>query len=544
LAATLVETGIYPEEILVVSFSRAAVDVVRKRTGHVVDQGSGVDIATLDSLAARIRSELLGDGETGLRGYDNGIRRATELLSGADEPVLGGLRHLVVDEVQDVVGVRARFVLALLTHGIPADCGFTLLGDPLQSLYDFQIDRKDPIDGAAFLDEVRARFAPVERELTGEYRSRSSETAIAAASRSRFAALPPANRLAELEGIVADLPPLGDFDQDAVEDIGAWPGTTALLCDTNARAALAAETAAGGGIRVELGTDQTEAALPSWIAEFVANVPGSRLDRAGFLELAAARDVHDADEKWRLLVAVTKARGDLDPSRLADALASGIGDRRLRRESSVPVVATTVHRAKGAEFDNVVLIDSGDWVQDDDGADASSRRLFVALTRGRARLTRARGVRVRSWYKQRGTDGRPFWVKRPRGPRGGAVELILDAARARALGPVACDLAPYVGARVEWSRTEDLVDVDGREVPSWTASVDDVRVARTGEDFGVLVRGLAFNKSQVPRLTGGRVEGLETVIGPARTVGRGRHGIWQGARVVGALSLDWTVETE
>ena len=54
----LIEHDVYPEEILVISFSNVAVDVVRTRTKDVVDEGRGVDCATIDSLAARVRGEL------------------------------------------------------------------------------------------------------------------------------------------------------------------------------------------------------------------------------------------------------------------------------------------------------------------------------------------------------------------------------------------------------------------------------------------------------------------------------------------------------
>jgi DNA helicase II / ATP-dependent DNA helicase PcrA len=541
LAENLVESGVYPEEILVLSFSRIAVDVVRERTQNVVDQGQGVDLATVDSLAARIRRELEAEDPVFLS-YEHNIRRATELLPDTEKPVLADIRHLVVDEVQDLVGARARFMIALLQHGIGADCGFTLLGDPLQSLYDFQIGKKDPLDNETFLEEVRTRFGPVERELTGEYRARSPETALPSAKRCELANAASVNRRAVLEALVADLPPLGDFDQDAVDDIIGWPGRTALLCDTNIRSLLVAGAAARHGLVVKLGTDRTDPVLPAWIAELLSDVTKVCLDRPGFLALAADRGLENAEEKWRLLTMLTDARGSLDLSRLAGALMSETRGRRPTDESSVRVVATTVHRAKGAEFDNVVLIDPDSWFQDDD-PDPSSRRLFVALTRGRSRLTRANGIKTRGWRKQRVPGGRCVWVKRPRGRRGGAVEIGLEAACARALGPVPHHLSGLVGAEVEWDRTDDLIDVDGHALPSWTASVDGVQVARTGEDLGAVIRRCAFRCSSMPSLAGGRVEGLETVVGPTRDNGPGRHGFWLGARVVGSLHLDWTVRT-
>ena len=72
---------------------------------------------------------------------------------------LGAMRHILIDEVQDLVGYRAEFVLALLEA---TDCGFTLFGDPAQSIYGFQLGKQDS-------DMTSTGFF---RELAGRYGSR------------------------------------------------------------------------------------------------------------------------------------------------------------------------------------------------------------------------------------------------------------------------------------------------------------------------------------------------------------------------------------
>src|SRR4051812_15227070 len=111
----LVETGdVMPaDELLVISFSRAAVGAVRRRLAGAPGEGRLVTVRTLDSLAA-VAVDDLADDEPVWRGYDEAIRRAATLVQGEDWDYLEGLRHLIVDEVQDVVGVRAHFLLALL----------------------------------------------------------------------------------------------------------------------------------------------------------------------------------------------------------------------------------------------------------------------------------------------------------------------------------------------------------------------------------------------------------------------------------------------
>jgi hypothetical protein len=204
------------------------------------------------------------------------------------------------------------------------------------------------------------------------------------------------------------------------------------------------------------------------------------------------------------------------------------------REPSTKVVASTVHRAKGQEFDNVVLIDPESWFTDPDSEGPAARRLFVAMSRARSRLTRGRGISTKFWRKESRED---VWLKTS--PRGkGTVAIIIEPCHARHLGPVTQDLSPTVGAAVTWSRTDDIVTVESDELPSWLASVDGVNVARTGETFGRLVRRLAFG-DRVPGLSGGRVEGKETLVGASVGSGPGRHGLWVGARVSGPLSFEW-----
>lgn len=95
-----------------------------------------------------------------------------------------------------------------------------------------------------------------------------------------------------------------------------------------------------------------------------------------------------------------------------------------------------------------------------------------------------------------------------------------------------------VGLAVAWGEAEETTTVDGHVVPTWTASVEGVEVARTSEDFGVMVDRLSF-RGRVPALRGGRVEGLETVVGPPGHTGPGQYGFWVGARISGPITFEW-----
>lgn len=529
----LLEHGVYPEEILVISFSNVAVDVVRARTRNVVDEGRGVDCATIDSLAARVRLEL-GEVEPRLKGFDESVLRAVRMLEKADDVVLPEIRHVIIDEVQDVVGVRARFVLALLGRAFDEGVGFTLLGDPMQSLYDFQIGAEEAMSSEALLDAVRKRYGAETVLLTGEYRSRTAEARAVALARPELEGLTPSDQLLRLRELSAVLPPLGELDQDAADDIAAWQGRTALLCDTNARAALVAARFAGLGLPVELAASAIDPSLAPWIAELLAQRDSVTVSFDDFMQLADAGGVGDAEGKWRTLVRVSRSRRGLDLRELSAGLAARRYPPDLLREPGAPAIASTVHRAKGQEFENVVLVDPESWFSEPHEQGPAARRLFVAMSRARSRLTRGRGISTKYWRKEP-LEG--FW--RQTSPRGrGTLGVVLEPPHARHLGPIEHDLSSTVRAAVEWTRTDDIITVDSEELPSWTASVDGIDVARTGEAFGSMIRHLSFG-GRVPRLSGGRVEGTETLVGAPASSRSGRHGLWVGARVSGPVTFEW-----
>ncbi|GAA3694542.1 hypothetical protein GCM10022399_08900 [Terrabacter ginsenosidimutans] len=529
----LIEEDLYPEEILVISFSNVAVDVVRRRTKDVIDEGRGVDCATIDSLAGRVRSEL-EDGEPRSAGYDDAVARAAKLLEAAEEPVFPDVRHVIVDEVQDVVGVRAEFVLALLDRAFEDGVGFTLLGDPMQSLYDFQLDADEGMSSEAFLAAVRERYDAETVELRGEYRSRSSEARAVALARSDLSQLGSSDQLLRLRDLAADLAPLGELDEDAAEDLAAWGGTTALLCDTNARAGLVAAQMSGLGLPVELAAAAADPTLDPWIANLLAGRESGSISFDDFIRTAASSGLDDAEGKWRTLVKVARSHRELELRDLSARLRSRRLPPELLRQPQSKVVASTVHRAKGQEFDNVVLVDPESWFVEDKASAAAARRLFVAMSRARSRLTRGRGISTKFWKKDQ-REG--VWLRTSFRGRG-ALGVILEPHHARHLGPTAYDLSSVARVAVTWTRADDIITVDSEELPSWVAEVDGLDVVRTGEDFGRLVRRLSYG-DRLPNLTGGRVEGTETLVGDPAPTGPGRHGLWVGVRVGGPVSFEW-----
>ena len=124
--AGLIRSNLSPGQVLVLSFSRSAVRTLTRRLTvvasadeHVVEELRYVAVRTFDSWAFRIL-RLLGHDPSELlrRAHDENIAAVTNAITGpACEHVrqlIGDRRHLIVDEFQDLPGVRGELVLALL----------------------------------------------------------------------------------------------------------------------------------------------------------------------------------------------------------------------------------------------------------------------------------------------------------------------------------------------------------------------------------------------------------------------------------------------
>jgi len=118
--AWLIDHGrISPNNIWLISFTRTAVQEIRNRIGEFLADGTAaysVRIATLDSHAWMIHSGF--DRNTELLGsYDENIRELTRKIKEDRDGLLSEylqiVEHLIVDEAQDIVGIRADLVMEI-----------------------------------------------------------------------------------------------------------------------------------------------------------------------------------------------------------------------------------------------------------------------------------------------------------------------------------------------------------------------------------------------------------------------------------------------
>jgi len=111
-------------------------------------KAAAIRIATIDSHAWSIQSGFnISASLSG--GYEDNIKNVIGMIR-ENEGVfeyLTGLKHLFVDEAQDVVGVRVELLLELI-HALPKDSGVTVFCDEAQAIYGFtEEDNLDDLHG-------------------------------------------------------------------------------------------------------------------------------------------------------------------------------------------------------------------------------------------------------------------------------------------------------------------------------------------------------------------------------------------------------------
>ncbi|WP_204263540.1 UvrD-helicase domain-containing protein [Geodermatophilus normandii] len=546
------------DDLLVLSFSRAAVAAVQ---GRVRGDSSlaAVTVRTFDSLASRLLLEA-GEDVEGLR-FDPRVRAATELLEkpDSDVPTVDLLRHVVVDEVQDLVGDRAELVLALLRR-LDADAGFTVLGDPLQAVFDFVLDEsRSSTTSTQLLDALRAGLDAVDLPLEHHYRAQTAETRVVVGLGDRMRkAKSGRSRLNKVRHHVDGLPPVGALE-DLVRLLPRWTGRTALLCDTNGQAMLISRELDELSVSHRLRRPAEQLSVPSWVAGVLAESPTRHVDRAMFDRMVDESPLVVPDTAWRLLKATERRRRaprELDLVELAAHIAAGDVPVELADAGDADVVVSTVHRAKGLEFDNVVVVEQPERAADepDDRADDErARELYVAVSRARCRLATVKSPSTRGLYRDRRPPGR--WVHAYKSWQTNAFEFQLsDVERKRPYGD-----EPEAAQEVQRLLRSELaaagLPVEGgldprRSTPS--APVYELSVC----GHPVAITSAAFAAALVQRLNRAwrnhpgppvalhrlRTDGIETAAGPPMAgdrLGVGRWGLWLAPRIGGLAWLHY-----
>ena len=536
-------------EILVLSFSRAAVAEVRRRVKAAGGKTRFVKAVTFDSFATRLLAEYCEE-EWSKWDYDKRIEKCTALI-GTSEKLQERLElyeHIFIDEIQDLVAARAEFIAAVLEY---TNCGFTLLGDPAQGIYGFQIKGDARyVSTTSFVPRVQSEYDEHIKtyQLTENHRAVTETARIALWAGAELNSATPNFSAVKrkLEASINRLPSLRDV-ATAVPFLKRTELTTAILCRDNGQALLISAELIKNGLDHRLQRAAIDRVVPRWLARASASLAHGRITKKIF-DMALQDDFADTEALWRLLRRTCDSNVD---SVEIDVLRERIQTKNLPDElmADLPakLMVSTIHKSKGLEYQSVIIVDPRDNGPEEDLAEGT-RLLYVALTRPTHDLRHINSPDCKNLYRNNG--GR--WTMKTYGyDNQGRIEL-LSKDMDSPLPPMThlgVDMTKhvqeYLQTEVEIMDPVELIATatfGAKDEPIFDVVHRDMRIARTTVRFGSDVRWFVGpNYSQrLRRITGIHVDAVETVVGEksaSEEAGLGGSGIWASVRLGGLGTL-------
>lgn len=541
------EEGLSPStEMLVLSFSRAAVHAVRSRIAN--REMAETNVRTFDSFASYL---LVENDIEPVGDFESRIRQATKLLSDGDDDIYGveDIQHVILDEVQDLVGDRAEMVLAILEN-LHEDAGFTALGDPLQAVYDFTLaNSRSKTTSTQFITALTDRFNAERVSLGPNYRARG-------AFPKRVVSL--GNVLREDHVVAGAQQRIKTFEDTlphsgVVDDWGFLrepAGKTAILCKSNAEVLRVSRVLTKHDVRHVVRRQATDFGAARWIAGVLAPLAGPDVSRTD-IEFAADQltsSALESDEVWYLLKgaeANKRSLHQLNLNRVREKIRAGTIPLTLTQPDSADVIVSTIHRAKGLEFERIFFVHPN-FTHEDGDAWAEIRERYVALSRARDDVGVIDIPNEWSWFENR--QGRQRERKKSKQKKSYTASFEFQSRDVATESPMFGDISRSAAIQDALVALDPGTDLSARfetmmndDVPVFTlVTPKGFEVGQTSEVFGRTI-DYEFGYRYKDGWEGVAVRGLklvsvETAAGDPRfteEAGLGSSGFWLVPRVGG-----------
>lgn len=400
------------DEIYILCYTRSAKKVIEDKIDKAVADGvlqpsaKNICILTFDSyatyflIAMKEQGVIKDDFESS--DYNDRIKLFNKHITSND---FEGISYFIVDEIQDLVNERAEMVLNIV-KGL--DCGYLLAGDRCQSIYDYEADKNATIDSVEFYRRAEEVFPEdMERYEITVNRRQSSELA-EQASIMRQVLLNDSffNQNKYAKDVIANYSGKTKVESYIKSLIEEPTVPTAILCRNNGEAEYISAMLCERGIahRLNRGVNNNNP-LPRWIADIFWDHCTDTISKTDFLDRFRFRCVTsiDPDTVWQLLCKMTGSENapDLNVKKVIHALTVSSNIPSEFFEDDHMLTVSTIHKAKGSEFDRVILIESQISLSSDSAEEARVR--YVALTRPKDQFIT---MKKNSKYFKRTASGR------------------------------------------------------------------------------------------------------------------------------------------
>jgi hypothetical protein len=390
-----------PSEIWIISFTRTAVAEIRRRVSTYLSDPSyanGIRVATIDSHAWSMNVGF--NDQAVLSGsFDDNIKQVIQTIRGNENAseYIQSVKHLFIDEAQDVVGPRIELVLELIDR-MPEISGATVFCDLAQAIYEYS-ENVDAESLEGNLVENIRKYMPkfVDTELIDIHRT--SDPSLKDLFLRGRAAINDSNlsgrsQYAHVRNIVVETchEKVGDASND-LTSVDAEDEDLFLLFRRRGEALSASATL--GNIPHRLRLSGLPPVIDDWVALVFWDWLEPRITQAEFFERWAKRvpmgGLTKADAWKRIVRIAGRSESLVEMAKLRRRLASTSPPLEVCRAefgARGPIVGT-IHAAKGREAAEVRVYLPGmeSMNFDSDGLFAEEAKvLFVGASRARKRL--------------------------------------------------------------------------------------------------------------------------------------------------------------
>ncbi len=378
------------DEIYILCYTRSAKGVVERKIEQAVTEGKippsaqNICVLTFDSYATYFLMEMKEQGviKEDFSGYDYNerIRLFNRYISSED---FEGISYFIVDEIQDLVNERAEMVLNILKN---LECGYLLAGDRCQSIYDYSADKDVMLDSVEFYKRAEKQFPEdmqryeiiVNRRQCQELAEKSYDMRQVLLHKS----------IGEQNSYAQEV--MDSYSENIkiekyIKSLSGTPSTsTAILCRNNGEAEYISSVLCKNGIPHTLnrGVNNTKP-LPKWMADIFWDYCNDSISKKTFIERFDFRCGFRSDSEmlWQQLCKLSGSRdtSSIGISKLISALSIPGNIPESFCEKSPLLTVSTIHKAKGSEFDRVILIKSK--IDHSEKSAEEARVRYVALTR-------------------------------------------------------------------------------------------------------------------------------------------------------------------
>lgn len=378
------------EDIYILCYTRSAKKVIETKLEQAIADdiippaAKNICILTFDSYATYFLMEMKEQGvikeNFDKYDYNERIKLFNKYISKED---FEDISYFVVDEIQDLVNERAEMVLKILSN---LKCGYLLAGDRCQSIYDYEADKDATIDSVEFYKRAEALFPKDMRRYEITVNRRQTAELAKEAAKMRQVLLNDSFVKQNEYAKNVSLKYLGKTKIETyIKTLDHAPTvSTAILCRNNGEAEYISSLLCKKGIPHNLnrGVNNT-ASLPRWIADVFWDHCFENISKSDFIERFKFRCSCDIDPEilWKHLCKLTNTKDDtiINVSKLTTALTVSNNIPNDFYGKPPMLTVSTIHRAKGSEFDKVILIESAIDISSKGAEEA--RIQYVALTR-------------------------------------------------------------------------------------------------------------------------------------------------------------------